>query len=75
MDLDAPEYLRGGVVACSSDDMHTWKWEGVMLHYANLTDWVFGQSEALRGCCASHDEADPDRRDPTNWAGFSARVT
>jgi len=33
--------FKGGVVACSTDDFITWKFEGIMLHYANLTDMVY----------------------------------
>lgn len=33
---------RGGVASCSTDDFITWRFEGIMLHYANITDMVFG---------------------------------
>lgn len=32
----------GGVGACSTTDFKTWKNEGIMLHYVNVTDMVFG---------------------------------
>jgi hypothetical protein len=32
----------GGVAACSTTDFKQWKNEGIMLHYANLTDMVAG---------------------------------
>ena len=34
--------LNGGVVACSSQDMLSWRFEGVVFHYTNLTDMVNG---------------------------------
>jgi hypothetical protein len=30
------------VAACSTDDFVTWRFEGIVLHYANLTDMVLG---------------------------------
>eukprot|EP00903_Cladosiphon_okamuranus_P013614 g12679.t1 len=33
----------GGVGACSTDDFVDWRFEGVMLHYANVTDMVLGR--------------------------------
>lgn len=33
---------KGGVASCSTDDFVTWRFEGIMLHYANITDMVFG---------------------------------
>ncbi len=34
--------LNGGVAACSSQDMLTWRFEGFMFQYVNLSDMVFG---------------------------------
>ena len=34
----------GGVAVCSTTDLVKWKNEGIMLHYANLTDMVSGSS-------------------------------
>ncbi|CAM9431453.1 unnamed protein product [Ectocarpus sp. 4 AP-2014] len=33
----------GGVGACSTDDFVDWRFEGVMLHYANVSDMVLGR--------------------------------
>ncbi|KAK1738925.1 glycosyl hydrolase (family 43) [Skeletonema marinoi] len=40
--------LAGGIMACSTQDFVTWKNEGVMLNFANLTDMVDGSSNMLR---------------------------
>ncbi|KAL7554304.1 hypothetical protein ACHAWF_017742 [Thalassiosira exigua] len=37
-----PTRVEGAVMACSTRDFVTWKNEGAMLHYANLTDMVNG---------------------------------
>ena len=34
--------FQGGIGACSTTDFVTWKFEGIMLHYANITDMVYG---------------------------------
>jgi len=34
--------LNGGVAACSTQDMVTWRFEGIVLHYTNLSDMIFG---------------------------------
>jgi len=34
--------LNGGVAACSSQDLKDWRFEGIVFHYANLTDLVQG---------------------------------
>lgn len=34
----------GAVMACSTQDHKTWKYEGAMLHYINITDMVYGSS-------------------------------
>ncbi len=34
--------LNGGVAACSSQDLVNWRFEGIVFHYANLTDLVYG---------------------------------
>jgi len=36
--------MRGGVAACSTQDFITWKNEGIMLNYANLTDTARGSN-------------------------------
>ena len=35
-------YLGGGVVACSSQDLMRWRFEGIVVHNTNLSDLVFG---------------------------------
>ncbi len=35
--------LNGGVVACSSQDLISWRFEGIVFHYVNLSDMVFGK--------------------------------
>uniref|UniRef100_A0A7S2LHS3 GH16 domain-containing protein n=2 Tax=Leptocylindrus danicus TaxID=163516 RepID=A0A7S2LHS3_9STRA len=42
------EILLGGVAACSSEDLITWKNEGLMLNYLNITDMVEGTSGPFR---------------------------
>lgn len=37
------ETLNGGIAACSSQDLNTWRFEGFVFHYTNLSDMVFGQ--------------------------------
>lgn len=39
---DFASSLNGGVMACSSQDLLSWRFEGVTFHYVNLTDMVFG---------------------------------
>jgi len=43
-----PSKLSGAIMACSTQDFVTWKNEGVMLNFANLTDMVDGSSNMLR---------------------------
>eukprot|EP00984_Skeletonema_dohrnii_P017050 scaffold7682_cov137-Skeletonema_dohrnii-CCMP3373.AAC.4 len=43
-----PSSLTGGIMACSTQDFVTWKNEGVMLNFANLTDMVDESSNVLR---------------------------
>eukprot|EP00986_Skeletonema_menzelii_P018335 scaffold26628_cov149-Skeletonema_menzelii.AAC.2 len=43
-----PSHLSGGIMACSTQDFVTWKNEGIMLNFANLTDMVDGSSNVLR---------------------------
>ncbi|ETV66234.1 hypothetical protein H257_17276 [Aphanomyces astaci] len=38
--------VGGGIGACSTTDLITWRNEGIVLHYANLTD-PFGMNQAL----------------------------
>jgi hypothetical protein len=35
-------YSRGGIGACSSQDLSSWRFEGIIFHYENLTDMVYG---------------------------------
>ena len=35
-------YSTGGVAACSSQDLSTWRFEGIVFHNENLTDMVYG---------------------------------
>ena len=50
-DHDAPRYdVRqggGGIIACSTRDFTRWRFEGVQLHYANITDMVRGSRDNL----------------------------
>ncbi|KAL3801395.1 hypothetical protein HJC23_007005 [Cyclotella cryptica] len=39
-----PSLTSGAVMACSTQDFKTWKYEGAMLHYTNLTDMVNGSN-------------------------------
>ncbi len=39
---DISPVLNGGVAACSSQDLVTWRFEGIVFHYTNLSDMVFG---------------------------------
>lgn len=41
--LAAFEDWTGGLGACSTDDFVDWKYEGIMLHYANVSDMVLGR--------------------------------
>eukprot|EP01034_Spumella_vulgaris_P021395 gene21395-27425_t len=41
---DISPVLNGGVATCSSQDLVTWRFEGIVFHYTNLTDMVFGNS-------------------------------
>ena len=34
--------LNGGVAACSSQDLVSWRFEGIVFHYTNLSDMVYG---------------------------------
>eukprot|EP00981_Chlorochromonas_danica_P011120 scaffold3756_cov180-Ochromonas_danica.AAC.12 len=34
--------LNGGVAACSSQDLSDWRFEGIVFHYVNLSDMVYG---------------------------------
>eukprot|EP01035_Chromulina_nebulosa_P020418 gene20418-26496_t len=34
--------LNGGVAACSSQDLISWRFEGIVFHYTNLSDQVYG---------------------------------
>lgn len=43
-----PRELSGAVMACSTQDFVTWRNEGAMLHYSNITDMVDGSSGPLR---------------------------
>ena len=37
--------LNGGVAACSSQDLITWRFEGIVFHYTNLSDQVYGSGQ------------------------------
>jgi len=37
---DLSPTLNGGVAACSSQDLFTWRFEGIVFHYTNLSDLV-----------------------------------
>jgi hypothetical protein len=39
--------LNGGIAACSSQDLITWRFEGIVFHYTNLSDMVFGFGRSL----------------------------
>jgi len=41
---DRSPTLNGGIAACSSQDMTTWRFEGMVFHYANLSDMVQGSN-------------------------------
>jgi hypothetical protein len=41
---DLSSSLNGGVAACSSQDLVTWRFEGIVFHYVNLSDLVYGQN-------------------------------
>jgi hypothetical protein len=40
--------MNGGVMACSSQDMLTWRFEGIIFHYTNMTDMVYGSEGPFR---------------------------
>mgnify|MGYP006242862787 FL=1 len=42
--------MKGGVGACSTDDLIEWKREGIALHYANLTDMTDRRDAWQLGC-------------------------
>eukprot|EP01029_Cantina_marsupialis_P006794 TRINITY_DN1749_c0_g3_i2.p1 TRINITY_DN1749_c0_g3~~TRINITY_DN1749_c0_g3_i2.p1 ORF type:complete len:866 (+),score=275.32 TRINITY_DN1749_c0_g3_i2:413-3010(+) len=44
---DSQSNLWGGIMCASTDDFVTWKEEGVMLHYVNITDDETGSSDKL----------------------------
>jgi hypothetical protein len=39
--------LNGGVAACSSEDLISWRFEGIVFHYTNLSDLVLGTGKTL----------------------------
>lgn len=47
---DSPPWLTGGIGACSTDDLVHWKREGIVLHFANITDMVHRRDAWLPGC-------------------------
>ncbi|CAM9732362.1 unnamed protein product, partial [Discosporangium mesarthrocarpum] len=59
--------LSGGVGACSTNDLKTWRFEGIVLHYANLTDMVQGTVDEEGGMVA--------RQPKTGQKRFSLYVT
>ena len=34
--------LNGGICACSSQDLINWRFEGIVFHYSNISDMVYG---------------------------------
>jgi hypothetical protein len=42
-----PRLNSGAVMACSTQDFNTWKYEGAMLHYVNATDMINGSDESF----------------------------
>ena len=36
------ETMNGGIMACSSQDLLTWRFEGIIFHYTNVSDMVYG---------------------------------
>lgn len=34
--------LNGGIAACSTQDLNSWRFEGIVFHYANASDMVLG---------------------------------
>ncbi|CAM9230395.1 unnamed protein product, partial [Choristocarpus tenellus] len=50
--------LSGGVGACSTNDFREWRFEGIMLHYANLTDMVQGTVGPEGGMVAQQPKVD-----------------
>lgn len=44
----APRIATGAVCACSTNDYYSWKNEGVMHFFVNVSDNVFNSTEALR---------------------------
>jgi hypothetical protein len=40
---DLSPSLNGGIATCSSQDLVNWRFEGIVFHYANLTDLVLGK--------------------------------
>lgn len=44
---DPPPWATGGVACCSTTDMVSWRNEGIMFHYNNMTDDVLGSDDSL----------------------------
>ena len=44
---DPPSWATGGVACCSTTDMVSWRNEGIMFHYNNMTDDVLGSDDSL----------------------------
>lgn len=42
VNINSDTYSLGGIAACSSQDLRTWRYEGFVMHYENLTDMVHG---------------------------------
>jgi hypothetical protein len=34
--------MNGGIAACSSQDLVTWRFEGIVFHYVNISDMIYG---------------------------------
>lgn len=63
-ELATADDWTGGVGACSTSDLSLvdWKFEGIMLHYANVTDMVLGR-EPEGGMILQQPKVRPGSRD------------
>ena len=43
----APLHMLGGIGACSTNDMQEWRNEGIVMHYINITDDVYGWGQPV----------------------------
>jgi hypothetical protein len=42
-----PPYSLGAIAACSTQDLNAWRFEGLLFHYENLTDMVYGSNTSF----------------------------